>query len=227
MARTILDQLAQTGRVVRGWLGVSIQDLTADLAEQFGVPDTKGVLVSDVLADSPAQRAGVLQGDVITEFDGKPVDGPTQLRNLVAKAPVGRAAAVTVIRVRRTQVVRIQITEQPQTVAQADAPAPAAHPEPAGARGDLDVRDLTPDLADQLQLPGTERGVVVMGVRPGGTAEEAGLKSGDIILEVNRRRVPSVHAYQQAVAGSAVDRPVLLLVRRQGATTFVTMKRTS
>ena len=90
MAQSIMDQLVKTGKVVRGWLGVSIQELTPELASQFGVSDTKGVLVSDVMDDSPAKKAGFERADVIVEYDGKPMDSPTHLRNAVAQTPIGK-----------------------------------------------------------------------------------------------------------------------------------------
>jgi len=120
MARTIMEQLIQSGRVIRGWLGVSIQDLTPELASQFGLPEPKGVLVSDVLDASPAKRAGLERGDVIVEYDGKPVETPTQLRNAVARTPVGKKAVLKVIRDRRPRTVEITVAEQPKPVARAD-----------------------------------------------------------------------------------------------------------
>ncbi len=119
MARIILEQLVTTGRVVRGWLGVSIQDVTPDLAAQLGAAEPKGVLVSDILNDSPAQRAGLQPGDVIVGFEGKEVENATQLRNLVAVTEVGRQVSLTVLRRGQLQRVPVQIGEQPKRVARA------------------------------------------------------------------------------------------------------------
>ncbi len=119
MARIILEQLVTTGRVVRGWLGVSIQDVTPDLAAQLGAAEPKGVLVSDILNDSPAQRAGLRPGDVIVGFEGKEVENATQLRNLVAVTEVGRQVSLTVLRRGQLQRVPVQIGEQPKRVARA------------------------------------------------------------------------------------------------------------
>ncbi len=119
MARAVLDQLVRQGKVVRGWLGVSIQDLTPDLAARFGVTDPNGVLISDVLEDSPAEKAGFQQGDVIVEFDGKVVEDATQLKNVVAVTEVGKSVPVTMIRDSRIQTLRVTIGEQPERVARA------------------------------------------------------------------------------------------------------------
>jgi serine protease Do len=119
MARSIMEQLIHGGRVIRGWLGVSIQELTPELASQFGIAEAKGVLISDVLDASPAKRAGLERGDVIVEYDGKPVDTPTQLRNAVAKTVVGKRATLKVIRDRRAKTVPVMVGEQPKPVARA------------------------------------------------------------------------------------------------------------
>lgn len=119
MARIVLEQLVATGRVVRGWLGVSIQDVTRELAEQAGVAEPKGVLVSDILDDSPAERAGIRRGDVIVEFEGKEVENATQLRNLVAVTEVGKQVSLTVLRNGQEQRIPVLIGEQPTRVAQA------------------------------------------------------------------------------------------------------------
>ncbi len=120
MARIILDQLVTTGRVVRGWLGVSIQDVTPDLAAEVGMAEPKGVLVSDILDGSPAQRAGLQRGDVIVELEGKAVEHATQLRNLVAVTEVGKQVSLTILRHGQEQRLPVQIGEQPERVARAD-----------------------------------------------------------------------------------------------------------
>lgn len=130
MARAILDQLVSTGEVVRGWLGVSIQELTPKLATQFGVAEHKGVLVSDIIEGSPAEQAGLRRGDIIVRFDEKSIDDATQLKNVVAATEVGKRITVTLIRDEKTVVLEIRIGEQPKAVARAqwiqpEAAAPA------------------------------------------------------------------------------------------------------
>jgi len=223
MARSILEQLVGAGKVVRGWLGVSIQDLTAELGAQFGVVEAKGVLVSDVLENSPAKRAGLLRGDVILEFDGKPVDNPTHLRNAVAQTPVGKKAVVKFMRDKHVRTLEITVAEQPKSVAQAGSEEPGEPASSTGLLADLDVRDLNSDLASRLGLGSNERGVVITEVRPGSAAQEAGLKEGDVILEINRKPVANLKAYRKAAGQLEKERPVLLLIKRQGRTSFVTL----
>lgn len=225
MARPILGQLVQGGKVVRGWLGVSIQELSPDLAMQFGVQEPKGVLVSEVLDDSPAKRAGFERGDVIVEFDGKPVENPTQLRNAVAQTVIGRKATVKVMRDKRLRSLEVTIAEQPKTVAQAGSEEEGGSARPAGLLADIEVRELNSDLASRLGLGGSERGVAIVRVRADSVAEEAGLKEGDLILEVNRMPVPSLTVYERAVSKLSKDQPVLLLIKRQGRTSFITLKQ--
>ncbi|MBI4400078.1 MAG: DegQ family serine endoprotease [Nitrospirae bacterium] len=224
MARSILAQLVRAGKVVRGWLGVSIQELSPELASQFGVPEPKGVLVSDVLDGSPAKRAGLERGDVIVEYDGKPIENPTQLRNAVAQTAVGRKASVKYIRDKQIRTLDVTIAEQPKSVAQAENEEPSESASPAGLLSDLEVRELTTDLASRLGLVDKERGVVIVRVRSGSVADEAGLKEGDVILEVNRKPVANLKAYERLASKIGKDETVLLLIKRQGRTSYVTLK---
>ncbi len=224
MARSILEQLVKSGKVVRGWLGVSIQELSPELAAQFGLEEPKGVLVSDVLDNSPAKKAGLERGDVIVEYDGKPVENPTQLRNHVAQTSVGKKAVLKFIRDKTPRTVEVTIAEQPKNVAQAGSEEGSESVRPSGLLSDLDVRELTAELAGRLGLAAGERGIVITKIRPGSVAEEAGLKEGDLILEVNRKPVPNLKAYEKAASKVGKDEAVLLLIKRQGRTTFVTLK---
>jgi serine protease Do len=205
-------------------MGVSIQELSTELASQFGVPDLKGVLVSDVLDDSPARRAGFERGDVIVEYDGKPVENPTQLRNMVAQTVIGRKVSVKFIRDKRPRTLDITIAEQPKTVAQGGSEESGESVSPAGALADVTVGELTPDLASRFNLSSGEKGVVVVRVKPGGSAEEAGVREGDLILEVNRQAVTNLKTYEKATAKLGKDQSVLLLIKRQGRTTYLTLK---
>jgi len=128
MARSILDQLIKNGKVVRGWLGVSIQELSPELAQQFGVPDANGVLVSEVLDDGPAKRAGLERGDIIQEYEGKPVDSPTQLRNAVARTSIGKKVRIKVLREGRAKAVDVTVVEQPQSIAWIEEAEPRPTP---------------------------------------------------------------------------------------------------
>lgn len=224
MARSIVEQLTKTGKVIRGWLGVSIQELSQELASQFGVTEGKGVLVSDVLDESPAKHAGFERGDVIVEFDGKPAENPTQLRNLVAQTAVGKKVVVKFVRDKRTKTLEVVIAEQPKNLSQASSEESGETVAPAGVLSDLDVRELTAELANRLGLSANDKGLVIVRVRAGGAAEEAGVKEGDLILEVNRQPISNLKAYEKAVSKLDKDQPVLLLIKRQGRTTYLTLK---
>ncbi|MFO0768034.1 MAG: DegQ family serine endoprotease [Nitrospiraceae bacterium] len=225
MAHSIMDQLVQHGKVVRGWLGVSIQELTPELSSQFGVPkDTKGVLVSDVMDDSPAKKAGLERGDVILEFDGKAMDSPAHLRNSVAQTPVGKRVAIKMIREKKSKSIELVIAEQPKNLAQAGSDEGGESLAPAGLLSDLDVRELNDELAQRFGLKSSERGVVVVRVKSGSPAEEAGVKEGDVVLEVNRKAVTSLKSYERLASSLPKDQSVLLLLRRQGRTIYLTLR---
>ena len=224
LSRAIMDQLVRSGKVVRGWLGVAIQDLTPELATQFGISDTKGVLVSDVMADSPAKKAGFDRADVIVEYDGKPMDSPTHLRNAVAQTPIGKKVTVKLIRDKKPKTIDVTIVEQPKSLGQSGTEESRESAVSTGILSDIDVRELNEDLAARYGLKTTERGVVVVAVKSGSTAEEMGVREGDVILEVNRKAVGSLKSYEQAASGLAKDQAVLLLLKRKGQTIYLTLR---
>ena len=224
LSRAIMDQLVRTGKVVRGWLGVAIQDLTPELATQFGITDTKGVLVSDVMDDSPAKKAGFERADIIIEYDGKSMDSPTHLRNAVAQTPIGKKVSVKLIRDKKPKTIEVVIVEQPKSLGQPSAEESRESAVPTGVLSDLDVRELNEELTARYGLKATERGVVVVKVKPGSTVEEMGVREGDIILEVNRKAVGSLKSYEQAASGLAKDQAVLLLLKRKGQTIYLTLR---
>ncbi len=224
MAQSIMGQLVQTGKVVRGWLGVSIQDLTPELASQFGIVDTKGVLVSDVMDDSPAKKAGFERADVIVEYDGKPMDSPAHLRNAVAQTPVGKKVTVKILRDKKPKTIELTIAEQPKSMSQSGEEESGESAAPTGILSGLDVRELTEELASRYGLKTSERGVVVVRVKPGTTVEEVGVREGDLIMEINREAVTSVKAYEKIAGKLPKDHPVLLLLKRQRSTLYLTLR---
>src|SRR5437870_268098 len=224
LSRAIMDQLVRTGKVVRGWLGVAIQDLTPELATQFGITETKGVLVSDVMEDSPAKKAGFERADVIIEYDGKSMDSPTHLRNAVAQTPIGKKVSVKLIRDKKSKTIEVAIVEQPKSLGQPSVEESRESAVPTGLLSDLEVHELNEELITRYGLKATERGVVVVRVRPGSTAEEMGVREGDVILEVNRKAVGSLKSYEQAASALAKDQAILLLLRRKGQTIYLTLR---
>jgi serine protease Do len=224
LSRAIMDQLVRTGKVVRGWLGVAIQDLTPELATQFGITETKGVLVSDVMEDSPAKKAGFERADVIVEYDGKSMDSPTHLRNAVAQTPIGKKVSIKLIRDKKPKTIEVAIVEQPKSLGQPGTEESRESSVPTGLLSDLEVRELNEELITRYGLKTSDRGVVVVRVKSGSTAEEMGVREGDIILEVNRKAVSSLKSYEHAASSLAKDQGVLLLLKRKGQAIYLTLK---
>ncbi len=218
LAKTVLPQLRASGKVSRGWLGVMIQPITDEVAESLALESKQGALVSGIDPEGPAAKAGVRRYDVIVEFDGKPVHEMEELPKLVASASVGAKARLKVIRKGEEETFTVQLGELEGEPKLASA-EPEQEEEP-GAFG-LQVQALTPEIAEQLQLEGG-KGVVVTGVEPGSVAEEAGLRRGDVILDVNTEPVASVEEFRGAL--SATERGALLLVSRGGSEIIVALK---
>jgi serine protease Do len=220
MAKSVLPQLKATGSVTRGWIGVVIQRITPELAESFKLEDKKGALVSKVEPGGPAEKAGIQRGDVIVEFNGTPIEEMEELPRAVANAPVGSKAKLSVLREGEGRAVEVEIGRFPDEPQMASAETEGEE-EGASALG-VRVQNLTPELAEQLGLEG-EQGVVITQVARGSTAEEAGLRRGDVVLEVNRKGVTNVDEFEQQIAAS--DKGALLLVRRGDTTLFVAVQR--
>jgi serine protease Do len=205
LARSIAEQLIDSGEVVRGFLGVVIQDLTSELAESFDIEQSRGALIAQVTADSPAQKAGLKAGDVIVSYQGKPVKDIGSFRNRVSQTPPDSRAKLTVIRDGERR--EIDVTIGRLDDAQLTAEAPAEITSELG----LSVQTLTPQLAQQFDAKAGQ-GVVVTKVEPGSVAEVAGIKIGDVILQVNRKPVDSAQAFNRAIGDSRQGKRALLLI---------------
>ncbi len=216
MAKDVIDSLIKTGKVIRGWLGVSIQPINAELAKQFDLEEEYGALVADVIEGSPAEKAGIKRGDVIVEFNDIKVDEPYNLRNTVAGTSPGDIVEVTVIREGKYKKLSVTIGELP---AEAQAPPPTVY---ENALKGISVRDLTPELYKQLNLPEKIRGVVVTNIESGSSAESR-LLPGDVILEIKKKAVSSLEDYDSIVSNIKSDEEVLLLVFRKGSSIFITI----
>ena len=214
VAKTILPQLEAKGRVTRGWLGVSIQAVTPELAKALRLPKQEGALVAQVLPDSPAVQAGLQAGDVIVSYNGQAIAKVGELTRLVAGTPIGQPASLQVLREGKPLTLTAQVAEMPG----AQQLAATAHP--ARERLGLAVQPLTPALAKQLGVPET-RGLVVAGVKDGSPAAEAGIQPGDVIVKVNRKPVKTVADLRQALAGEKPGEPTLFQLHRKDASLFV------
>ncbi len=221
MAKFVVPQLVEHGRVLRGWLGVTIQPLTADLARSFGVPQSEGALVSSVKDGSPAARAGVNAGDVIVEFDGQKIGRTTDLSRIVAATAVGRPAAVKVIRDGKPLTLSATIArleDKEDVVAAGESGGKSEH----GKLG-LSVEALTPEIARELGTS-QKHGLVVREVQEGSPAAEAGIRPGDLITEVNRQPVKTREDLRRALDKRPAGQPTLVLVHREGAAIYLTLK---
>jgi serine protease Do len=213
MAKQVMESLIRTGKVVRGWLGVSVQDVTPELSKQFGVPVGEGALVGEVVKGSPAEKAGFKRGDVIIEFNGKKVEDSGHLRNLAASTAVGSKIKVEVIRNQKKESLTVTVGELPKETAAAQTGKTAT----ATALSGVTVQNLTPELIDRLGLEPNATGVVVVMVAQGSVADESGLQRGDVITEINRRPVRNVNEYNAEVNKLEKGAAVLLLINRKGS----------
>jgi serine protease Do len=223
LAKPILTQLRTTGKVTRGWLGVSIQPLTPELAKSFGITGTQGALIATVTEDSPAGKAGLKEGDVIVTFDGKPVEGPRALPTLVANTPVGRGVPVGIVRDGSRQTVTVTVgnlADSREARATPGAPAEKGRESGATEKLGLALQELTPELAKQLGVQ-SDKGVVVTEVKPDSPAAQAGLAPGDVIREVNRTPVQGLQDVERGLARGQDPAQVLLRVEREGSQRYV------
>jgi serine protease Do len=215
MVQPIVKSLLESGRVVRGYLGVGIQALTPELRQAFAADAQGGVLVTEVQAGSPAELAGLRRGDVVVELAGKPMDSPRRFRNLVAQAGAGTKLAISVQR----QAQRLQLLAE---LAEAPDPRAAAQVAPQGglAGKGLQVQPLTPQLARRQGLPANLRGLLVTDVEPQSPAGLSGIQPGDVVLEADRRALAQPSDLQAALKG---NRSITLLIWRDGRAAYLAL----
>ena len=216
MARTVMEQILKTGKVTRGYLGVSIQEVTPDIAKAFNVPSAEGALVGDVSPDSPGAKVGLQKGDIITALNGQKIADYHDLRLRISQTPPGTSIKMEVYRNGQKQEMTATLSEFPEKVQ-------AAENSPQGESPVLDgvqVENLTPDIVQQLNLPSSTHGVVITRVDPDSTAAETGLERGDLIQEVNRKPINNVEQFRAAVRGAS-NQPLLLLINRGGSSSYV------
>lgn len=219
MAKRLLPQLKR-GRVVYGYLGVYIQDLTPEMAREFGLKEAKGVLISEVIPNSPAEKGDLKKGDVILEYDDQGVEDRYHLTKMVGRTPVGKKVKIVVWRNKGSKTLSVTIGElkEEQVAAQ--------EPEQIDSWG-LKVQDITPDMADHLGLPDDE-GVVITEVEPGSPAQEGELQGGDVIIEVEHNKIRDVNDYRKYTELYKKKKTLLITVRvkaRNYHTFFVVLKK--
>lgn len=220
--KEVLDQLVMTGKVTRGWLGVYIQDITLAMEEKFGVKVGEGVLVSDVIAGSPAQEAGLASGDVVTKVDGEPVGSTDELQHTIMLKPIGTVIELEIVRNKEVLYLTVTLGERPSEEELYGSEVPGAVETQAVEKFGLTVGPVTASLAQRLGLHSTQ-GVVIMEVASGSRAYWAGLETDDVILEIDLQPVRSVDDWNTIVSEMEEDANPMFTVLRNGMTRFVTL----
>jgi serine protease Do len=217
-AKRIAEQLKNDGKVKRGWLGLAVQPVTEEIAGALSQPSGKGALVADVVPNGPGDRFGIKRGDIIVEFDGTEVKDSRDLSHLAAKAGPGKSVKVKAIRDGSPRTFTIRTGEYPDD----DQFSFKSEPEKSGFG--LSFQDLNPDLARRYGLEAGVQGVVVTSVEPESHAATAGIREGDLVLEVNGQKVNRAHDARQQLSKTSKGKPVLFLLKRDGQTLFAGVK---
>lgn len=215
MAKSVMQSLIKHGKVIRGWIGLSIQDVTPDLAKEFGATENKGALVGDVLEDSPASKAKLERGDIITTYDGVTVRDSNHLRGLVADTAPGTIAHLSVLRNKKTVDLNITIGELPKELGKASRDG--------SGKGNHALAGFTVENVHQSGRSKSSSGVVVTDIEPDSSAERAGLQKGDVIREINRKPVKDVKDFERLTSQLSPRSPVLVLVKRGNSTIFLSI----
>jgi serine protease Do len=218
LVHKIIDQLREHGKVVRGWLGVSIQEVTPDIAKSLDLEEAEGALVADVVAGGPAEKAGLKVGDVILKFDGMKVDSAHQLPTLVAGTTIGKEVDVEVLRDGHKKTISVTIGEMP-------AEQTAASTEKSMGDWGLAVADVTPKIAEHFGLEPGSKGAIITDVDDDSPAGRAGLRAGDLVMRADHKEITSAAELRKALAEASDSGHILLLIQRQGQTFFVALRR--
>jgi serine protease Do len=216
MAKTVMDSLIKKGKVIRGWFGVTIQALTPELAKQFNLKEDKGALIGDVIEGSPAEKAGLQRGDVIIEYEGKKIDEPYQLRNMVANTAPGQEVEIKIIRENRTETKKVTIGELP-----AEMQKPSTGEYNNLLKG-VTVQDLIPEIYKRFNLPIKLKGVIVSNVAEDSPASMV-LMQGDVIQEINKQKITNFKDYEKVVSGIKPGEDILLFIFRSGSSLYITL----
>lgn len=214
MARTIIAQLKEAGMVTRGWLGISVQQITPDLAASFGRETTQGALVTDLVADGPAAKAGIQVGDIITSLNGDPITRIKDLARITSTLTIGAPVDITIVRDGTEQTLSLNVEQQEET-----SPKTAEKAIELG----MQVQELSPETARHLGYTDSMEGVIVNQVLPGSIAGEAGLQRGDVIAEVDRTPVKTLKDYYSLLKEASVEEGILLLVFRGKNSLYVAL----
>jgi len=215
MAKSVMESIIKSGKVIRGWMGVSIQNLTPELAESLGLKGKKGALISGVENGSPADKAGLKRGDLVIMLDGKKIEDPTSLRNQVSSAAPGTKADISVIREGKEKSITVALDEYHEKKVEKKT-------EFNNVLNGITTQELTPSLRDRMNLSADINGVVITNVGPESQAHGL-LQPNDIIEEVNRTPIQNAQEYEGAVSKIGEKDTVLLLVHRNGGSVYLTI----
>ena len=219
MAKQILNDLIKEGKVVRPWLGISVQDLTPEMAEQFQVKEKEGVLVAQVHQGTGAEKAGLASGDIIKSVDDKAIKNTTELIKEIQKKKVGQKIKLSVVRDGKAMTLEVTTSPMP------DKPEALKEKEVEDKLG-AKVQELTPQLASRYQISNEiKRGVVVIGVEDGSPADEMGLREGDVILEINRKKIETAKDFEKAIKDVSLEKGVVFRLHRKGNTFYHSFKK--
>ncbi|HKW57268.1 MAG TPA: Do family serine endopeptidase [Candidatus Acidoferrum sp.] len=216
LARQVMDEILKNGHVTRAYLGIYPQNLTPAMAKAFGEKQTQGVVVGDVSPDSPAKAAGIERGDILLDLNGKPIADSNELRMTISMMHPGTSVDLKMMRNGSERNLTVKLAEMPAQNAKANSSNEGGS---SSALEGVEVATLTPDMAQQLDLPANTKGVVVTGIDPSSKMADSGLQKGDVIQQVNRQPVTSVSQFERAVRDSGSN--PLLLVNRGGTTLFI------
>jgi len=217
LAKKLLPQLKK-GKVIRGWLGVEVQNLTTELARSFGIKTKKGVLISNVFPESPADKAGLKHGDIIVAFNGENIKDAHDISRFVAATQPGKKITIKIIRNGQEKLLKVTIGTMHQREKIASAPN-------IQNTWGITVQEITPELDERLGLNPGEKGVVISGVHPGSPAADVGLHPGDIILEVNREKIRNVKDYYSVLRKAKNEKGLLLLIKRRNGNIYLVLQK--
>ncbi|HBG93404.1 MAG: hypothetical protein A3J81_08715 [Nitrospirae bacterium RIFOXYB2_FULL_43_5] len=224
LVRSVMEDLIKYGKKTRGWLGVSIQKLTPELAEKFGIKDSDGALVGDVVKGSPAEKAGIMRGDIFLEYSGKKVKDADGLRNTVAQTKAGSQVNIKILRKGKEYNFTVTITESPKEPGEAKIESVPADAARGDALAGLEVIELTKEIAQQLGLNRDEKGVVLLKVETGSAADEAKLRKGDVIQEIDTKKVANINDFNKIAPTIKPGATVLLFINRGGQKFYTAIK---
>ena len=225
MARSVMTQLISDGKVTRGWLGVTIQNLTPELSKEFGLKKTTGALITDIFDNSAADKAGLKRGDVVIEVNGKMIKNVENLRNMVSQSKIGKKIKITVLRNSRKLVYHAVISEFPQEMIRTvPEDTTQQRQEEENELTGFNAMELSSEIAKQLGLARNESGVVIVKVDPYSPAGDAGLKKGDVIQEINKKKIKNLNDFKKIIPHIRKGDTLLLFISRGGNKFYVTLK---